>query len=584
MNTFYHLPCHRYYNVLLQNYANKIRREIKIVYPGGKYFLKARITRKSNLFSTCISRRVFSFSNFVKTLDTLDQCGNSRVKREAILENYFQSVLLASSNQTEKQDVLKAIVALLVNQIRHPSDPTKKLRYGKANVFVSIAEILKCATSKKASFSSVLTDYSKLDRESVSSIAKRHCGGDVGTVFSYLFQDMNDSDLFEIVNSDLYDRFISDNDHWNLQMDNVANIPTDIPQFNGSILQFYDRLIQIGAVDGRHSDLQRRYLLTRLIIDVVWVRQMDSANARSVTLRAEIVNLLRLLTGQPLKVGVAEKSVIKALSVALIDHSCHGQQLKGDDLKKRKDIAITSVVLAYKACPNIGLFLSMLFKDALDPDENCILQSNTIDSPLEALCRLKPDPEFGQPFESMLAVPANSIEDAFIRAQKYLGRTDKYANAQQLIESEKVDEERASYDHQVFCDHKYDGMRAQLHMQFDANNMQNFEAHLFSRSMDNISTDFHILLAELKKQSVMNPTQACVSTEIPLTKKQRSVILDGEIVLVDRNKNQICSFQDFTRRRKLIHKNAVEKAAQGHSLCIFFSDERNFDDFCRYTS
>ncbi|XP_018573937.1 DNA ligase 1 isoform X2 [Anoplophora glabripennis] len=219
--------------------------------------------------------------------------------------------------------------------------------------------------------------------------------------------------------------------------------------------------------------------------------------------------LIRSLAGK-LRIGLAEQSVLQALALACA-MTPPGQEYPPKELNVAKKMSAESfkteydslaliLKTAYCECPSYDKIIPVLLQQGIKK--------------LPEFCKLTP----GIPLKPMLAHPTKGIQEVL---QRFEG-------------------------HKFTCEWKYDGERAQIHINGKA-------VHIFSRNQENNTTKYPDVISRLDK---------CTSDEV------KSCILDCEAVAWDREKSQILPFQILsTRKRK--DANEAEIKVQ---VCIFMFD------------
>ncbi|GAB0091811.1 DNA ligase [Sergentomyia squamirostris] len=225
---------------------------------------------------------------------------------------------------------------------------------------------------------------------------------------------------------------------------------------------------------------------------------------------AEARFLIRSLAGK-LRIGLAEQSVLQALAQACTDTPPNQEYPPKivSNLKKMGEAAFKGKVdenslllkTAYCECPDYGQIVPVLLTDGIKalPDK----------------CKMLP----GTPVKPMLAQPTKDIQDVFQR-----------------------------FDNIDFtCEWKYDGERAQIHID-DSGNVS-----IFSRNQENNTTKYPDIIARI--DSVKKDTV-------------KSCILDCEAVAWDVEKKQIMPFQVLSTRKR---KDATESDIK-IQVCVFMFD------------
>ncbi|KAF5093352.1 hypothetical protein D0Z00_004096 [Geotrichum galactomycetum] len=208
--------------------------------------------------------------------------------------------------------------------------------------------------------------------------------------------------------------------------------------------------------------------------------------------------LVRSLEGK-LRIGLAEKSVLTALAQAFVAWESEKFGKKSSEV----DVSNAEVIIRDVHCqiPNYGLIIDTAIKDGVfNVPEKCKLTA-------------------GVPLKPMLAKPTKSVSEILDR-----------------------------FGGEVFtCEYKYDGERAQVHLQPDGT------IKVYSRNMEDMTQRYPDLLAggtKFAKEDV------------------KSYILDCEAVAWDRQQKKILPFQVLsTRKRKDVEAGEVKV-----QICLFAFD------------
>lgn len=222
--------------------------------------------------------------------------------------------------------------------------------------------------------------------------------------------------------------------------------------------------------------------------------------------------LIRSLAGK-LRIGLAEQSVLSALSLActltppnqneyppkIINSS---KNLTSDKFKDNYDKISLIIKTTYCECPNFDAIIPVLFNDGVYELPN--------------KCKLRP----GVPLKPMLAHPTKGVQEVLKR-----------------------------FDGLKFtCEWKYDGERAQIHVDNNGN------ITIYSRNQENNTSKYPDIIKRLN--NVLNRD------------KVKSCILDCESVAWDDEKKQILPFQILSTRKR---KNANESDIKV-KVCVFMFD------------
>ncbi|EMG45177.1 DNA ligase [Candida maltosa Xu316] len=208
--------------------------------------------------------------------------------------------------------------------------------------------------------------------------------------------------------------------------------------------------------------------------------------------------IIRSLAGK-LRIGLADKTVIVALAQAFINYE--NKSNRRTDSSKVTE-AEENFKEAFSRVPNYEVLLRTAYKYGV----------------FELLdhCEITP----GIPLKPMLAKAAKSIVEI----------ADHFK------------------DEEYTCEYKYDGMRAQVHVE------SNGKVHVYSRNSENMTATYPDLVSIIK--------------EFTGGEKDVSFILDCEAVAWDRKEHKILPFQVLSSRKR---KNVEEKDITVN-ICIFAFD------------
>lgn len=222
--------------------------------------------------------------------------------------------------------------------------------------------------------------------------------------------------------------------------------------------------------------------------------------------------LVRGLEGK-LRLGLAERSVIVALSQAVIVHEAGKEGKKAPSLEQ---MAAAEAVLkeVYSELPNYEIIIPEMMKAGI--------------MSLKDTCKLQP----GVPLKPMLAKPTKSISEVLDRFE---GK-------------------------RFTCEYKYDGERVQIHyvapnssIEFPTIDTKAGIAKIFSRNSEELSPKYPDILAALDKW---------------VKPGVESFVLDCEAVAWDREEKRVLPFQQLmTRKRKDV---AIEDVKI--KVCVFGFD------------
>lgn len=242
-------------------------------------------------------------------------------------------------------------------------------------------------------------------------------------------------------------------------------------------------------------------------------KKVDKVQAMFVACRqVEARFLIRSLAGK-LRIGLAEQSVLQALAQACT-MTPPGQCFPPDKINACKGMSTESFKSAvndqalilkttYCECPNYDKIIPVLLKGGI--------------ASLPEHCHLTP----GIPLQPMLAHPTKGVQEVLTR-----------------------------FDGLKFtCEWKYDGERAQIHMDEDG------KVSIYSRNQENNTSKYPDIISRLA-------TRKCFSDNV------KSFVLDSEAVAFDKEKKQILPFQILSTRKR---KDANEEDIKVH-VCIFMFD------------
>lgn len=232
----------------------------------------------------------------------------------------------------------------------------------------------------------------------------------------------------------------------------------------------FGNLLEIAKSTGSNSQAKKIGIIVRMLTSCTGV---------------EAKFLIRSLEGK-LRIGLADKSILLALSKALLSYEYH---------KQDKPVSLIS---------------STMINDAENQIKNAFNQVSNyqiiIDSAIEhGVLKLKDHIQLvpGIPLKPMLAKPTKAITEIL----------DKF------------------HDTEFSCEYKYDGERAQIHMLSDGT------VKVFSRNSENMTERYPDLIE-------------AVSNFIKPGKDVKSLIVDSEAVAWDREQKKILPFQVLTTRKR----------------------------------
>jgi len=221
--------------------------------------------------------------------------------------------------------------------------------------------------------------------------------------------------------------------------------------------------------------------------------------------------IVRSLSGK-LRIGLAEQSLLASLARAFLINESYVKKGKkfstdGEKFKAELDEAVEQVKSAYNRMPNYDNLVEVLLDKGIQGlEEGC--QSIIL-----------------VPLKPMLAQPSKGTEEVL----------KKFS------------------DHKFTCEFKYDGERAQIHVDSSG------KAAIFSRNQENTAGKYPDILREIK--NYMKP-------------ETKSFILDCECVAWDIEEKKILPFQVLsTRKRK-----SAEDEEMKVKVCLFAFDLLHLND------
>lgn len=283
-----------------------------------------------------------------------------------------------------------------------------------------------------------------------------------------------------------------------------TNQKTMFPPPPLTVRRVFQEFKAIAAITGKSTQDAKRGKIVKLLV------------AASTT---EAKYVSRAVLGK-LRIHLADKTVIAALSAALtleelgvktdILLTADGKKKtkmtsKEEDIGEALGAAAEVLGSVYSQCPVWDVIVPKL------------LELKTIDSKLQAMCKLMP----GIPVSPMLAKPTKAISEVL----------ERFAETS------------------FTCEFKYDGERAQVHR------LEDGSIRIYSRNAENLTPKYPDLVDTLPN---------ALHTEY----KGASFIIDAEAVAYDLQKKQILPFQELQgRKRKDVEAHEVTV-----KVCIFAFD------------
>nr|XP_018908755.1 PREDICTED: DNA ligase 1 isoform X2 [Bemisia tabaci] len=220
--------------------------------------------------------------------------------------------------------------------------------------------------------------------------------------------------------------------------------------------------------------------------------------------------LIRSFAGK-LRIGLAEQSVLQALASACTNTPPNqeyppekisvAQKLSPEAFKELVEEEAQVLKTTYCECPNYDMIIPVILKHGIKA--------------LPEHCKLTP----GIPLKPMLAQPTKGASEVLTRFEGL----------------------------KFTCEYKYDGERAQIHLQEDG------KISIYSRNQENNTSKYPDIISRLK---------AALGPEV------KSCVLDTESVAWDRENKKIMPFQVLSTRKKKDANEADIKV----QVCVFMFD------------
>jgi DNA ligase-1 len=213
--------------------------------------------------------------------------------------------------------------------------------------------------------------------------------------------------------------------------------------------------------------------------------------------------LIRSLESK-LRIGLAEKTVLISLAKALLIHE-KGNKISAEQFVRAEE----QIRDAFCQIPNYEIVISTALEySVLELDKHCVLRP-------------------GIPLKPMLAKPTKSITEIL----------DRFTGEQ------------------FTCEYKYDGERAQVHLQSDG------KVKIYSRNSEDMSQRY---------PDIVDAVKGFLNKDDP----PRSLILDCEAVAWSREEQKILPFQVLsTRKRKDVNADDIKV-----QVCLFAFDLLCYND------
>lgn len=204
---------------------------------------------------------------------------------------------------------------------------------------------------------------------------------------------------------------------------------------------------------------------------------------------------------QNLRIGMGEKSILSALAMASSASYTSSEVEDVTTSSVHLKEWIDCVTLAYAQHPNYRVLAELVHASQHEAD---------IDRRVQWL-HDEARPAAGVPVLTMSAYPVSSVAAVLERVAKSSGRT-------------------------ATCEYKYDGARVQVHLSFpDSSNNAGPVGRIFSRNMEDVTERFSSLLDVLRQCMEHRKTRGLSSAP--------SLIVEGELVAMDRETGTFCPFQ-----------------------------------------
>ncbi|KAG7395013.1 tRNA ligase [Phytophthora boehmeriae] len=280
-----------------------------------------------------------------------------------------------------------------------------------------------------------------------------------------------------------------------------------------SVQHVYNQFVKIAKMTGNNSQQQKCSIIKGLLVKCEKEKKSQGKDAQSAEGARYII---RGLQGK-LRIGLAEKSILMALTYAFMTEKDHKD-------KEKQQVALAYVKKAFAECPSYNALVAAFYEVQEEVPTAPFLRVKDFSKVAEK-CVLAP----GTPVSPMLARPTKAYAMVFDR-----------------------------FEGKPFtCEYKYDGERAQIHIQ------PNGDISIFSRNFENSTErfpDVKLAISSASKKSVVT-----------------SCIVDAEVVAVDRATNKRLPFQILsTRSRKNVKVEEIKVPVCIYAFDLLFLNGESF--------
>ncbi|RLN51145.1 hypothetical protein BBJ29_006081, partial [Phytophthora kernoviae] len=280
-----------------------------------------------------------------------------------------------------------------------------------------------------------------------------------------------------------------------------------------SVQHVYNQFVKIAKMTGNNSQQQKCSVIKGLLVKCENEKKSQGKDAQSAEGAKYII---RGLQGK-LRIGLAEKSILMALTYAFMTE-------KDQKDKEKQQNALAYVKKAFAECPSYNALVAAFYE----------VQE---EAPTTPLLRVK---DFAKVAEKCVLAPGTPVSPMLARPTK------AYAMVFDRFEGKPFT-----------CEYKYDGERAQIHIQ------SNGEISIFSRNFENSTERFPDV-----KLAISSASKKAVIT---------SCIVDAEVVAVDRATNKRLPFQILsTRSRKNIKVEDIKVPVCIYAFDLLFLNGESF--------